>query len=335
MSSIQSKTSNMLCVLVAGMHRSGTSAITRVINLLGADISGDLVPAIPDQNDRGFWESTAIIRIHSLLLNQLNSSWDDCLPLLDEWWQSAAAVRAKSEILEQLQRHFLGSHLFVIKDPRITRLLPLWVDVLKEINASTIIVIPFRNPLEVSASLEKRDQFPRGKSFLLYLRSNLEVELDSRDIPRLFVHYDKFLSDWRPFAARLKGMALSRFAPPTDQQISEVESFLSADLRRNRFDRTCLANAPDIPSIVVEMYDQMNTAAEFGEGPEFRTRFDEFRAKLAEATRIYQDIVLSDRKAIAERDQKLIRTEVAADMRVAAARRKTAQFQKEIEALKK
>src|SRR5215470_17990760 len=45
------------CIIVAGMHRSGTSATARVINLLGADIASDLLPSIPGNNDRGFWES--------------------------------------------------------------------------------------------------------------------------------------------------------------------------------------------------------------------------------------------------------------------------------------
>jgi hypothetical protein len=38
------------CIIVCGMHRSGTSAaVTRVVNLLGADIACDLLPAVaPD-----------------------------------------------------------------------------------------------------------------------------------------------------------------------------------------------------------------------------------------------------------------------------------------------
>jgi len=50
------------CIIVAGMHRSGTSATTRVINLLGADIASNLVAGIPGDNDRGFWESHTTYR---------------------------------------------------------------------------------------------------------------------------------------------------------------------------------------------------------------------------------------------------------------------------------
>src|SRR5205085_11585012 len=62
------------CIIVAGMHRSGTSPTTRLINLLGADVARDLLPAQPD-NPRGFWEPAAVVEIHDRLLAALGSSY--------------------------------------------------------------------------------------------------------------------------------------------------------------------------------------------------------------------------------------------------------------------
>src|SRR5262249_55062854 len=42
----QMKSQARTCILLAGMHRSGTSATTRVVNLLGTDIASDLVAGI-------------------------------------------------------------------------------------------------------------------------------------------------------------------------------------------------------------------------------------------------------------------------------------------------
>jgi hypothetical protein len=42
-------------ILVAGMHRSGTSALTRAINLAGVPLPNDLKGASPNNQD-GFWE---------------------------------------------------------------------------------------------------------------------------------------------------------------------------------------------------------------------------------------------------------------------------------------
>ena len=71
------------CIVIAGMHRSGTSAIARVVNLLGADIAGDLMMAVAGVNDRGYWESNTLFAIHHRLLRELGSRWDDPFPLPD------------------------------------------------------------------------------------------------------------------------------------------------------------------------------------------------------------------------------------------------------------
>jgi hypothetical protein len=40
-------------IIIAGMHRSGTSVITRAVNLLGASAPGTLMPPTPDNPDSG------------------------------------------------------------------------------------------------------------------------------------------------------------------------------------------------------------------------------------------------------------------------------------------
>ena len=54
-------------VLVLGMHCSGTSAITRLLNLRGVGLGRDLLPAKAD-NERGFWENRAILELHERFL---------------------------------------------------------------------------------------------------------------------------------------------------------------------------------------------------------------------------------------------------------------------------
>jgi hypothetical protein len=63
-------------VIVLGMHRSGTSALARVISLLGADLPNGLLKQGPE-NEAGFWESAKLVAIHDELLSSAGSSWDD------------------------------------------------------------------------------------------------------------------------------------------------------------------------------------------------------------------------------------------------------------------
>src|ERR1700749_1466851 len=59
-------------VVVLGMHRSGTSALTRVINLLGADLPSKLIPANV-ANEAGFFESNDLMIVHEQLLSSAGS----------------------------------------------------------------------------------------------------------------------------------------------------------------------------------------------------------------------------------------------------------------------
>ena len=54
-------------LIILGMHRSGTSALTRVLNLLGAAVPKNLLPG-RDENDLGFWESEDLMTVHDELL---------------------------------------------------------------------------------------------------------------------------------------------------------------------------------------------------------------------------------------------------------------------------
>lgn len=55
------------CILVLGMHRSGTSAFTRLLNLAGAESPKNLMEAKTD-NVRGFWESEAVCGVNDAFL---------------------------------------------------------------------------------------------------------------------------------------------------------------------------------------------------------------------------------------------------------------------------
>ena len=53
------------CILVVGMHRSGTSALTRVLNLLGAELGEGLMAPAPG-NPGGFWEKREVADLNDL-----------------------------------------------------------------------------------------------------------------------------------------------------------------------------------------------------------------------------------------------------------------------------
>jgi hypothetical protein len=276
------------CILVAGMHRSGSSAVARVINLLGADIARELTPAIAGNNDRGFWEPKAVLAIHDRLLAALGSAWDDPFALPERWIETDAARQAKRALADEIAKDFIGSRVCVVKDPRLGRLLPLWLELLDELEIEPIVVVSVRNPLEVAASLRQRDRFPLPKSLLMYLRHALETELASRSRRRMFVRYDHLLVDWRSFARKLEKILGSLLLIPRPGGEDAIDRFLTLDLYHNRATHETLGTAPDVPPMIVELFDRMSEAADTGDETALCQACDRMRDTVGGASQLLQ-----------------------------------------------
>ena len=68
-------------VVVLGMHRSGTSALTRGLTVLGVSLGNNLLPPVEDNNPTGFWEEREIYDLHNSMLRACGSDWDDLGPI--------------------------------------------------------------------------------------------------------------------------------------------------------------------------------------------------------------------------------------------------------------
>src|SRR5580700_6286943 len=63
-------------VAVLGMHRSGTSLLTNLLNVLGVDLGEDLL-AGNASNEMGHWENESIYRTQDALLNYIAKDWGE------------------------------------------------------------------------------------------------------------------------------------------------------------------------------------------------------------------------------------------------------------------
>ncbi len=80
-------------IVVLGMHRSGTSAVTRVLNLLGADVgpAADLIAEY--DNPSGHWENKTLTACNDRILAAFGRSWDFPPWLTGGWELSPRAHR--------------------------------------------------------------------------------------------------------------------------------------------------------------------------------------------------------------------------------------------------
>ena len=116
-------------IIVLGMHRSGTSAVTRIVNLLGAGLGPDDDLLTEFDNPAGHWESIRLNRCNDRILAAFGRSWD-FPPWLDPGWEHSPRA---TRLLPDMAETFTGvysSDPWVWKDPRTCLTLPLWRRVL-------------------------------------------------------------------------------------------------------------------------------------------------------------------------------------------------------------
>ncbi|RVD20671.1 sulfotransferase [Mesorhizobium sp. M4B.F.Ca.ET.017.02.2.1] len=193
----KAKPAKRTCIMVLGMHRSGTSALTRAISLLGAELPKNMLGSNPS-NPTGHWEPQRLIDLHERMLAEAGSRWDDWRPFNPDDLGSERLQFYKAEIARLIDEEYGSASLFVIKEPRISRFVPLYADILERMRIDVRYVLIERNPLAVIASLAARDGFTAGFSSLLWLRHELGAEHATRGRPRLFLSYEGLLDDWRP-----------------------------------------------------------------------------------------------------------------------------------------
>ena len=242
-----------VCILVLGMHRSGTSALARVLNLHGVELGEDLLPPGKD-NVQGFWEKRAIVQMHDRLLGRLDRSWNDPRPLPEGWLDSDAAAEATREITAILGE-FAGKPLFAIKDPRICQFIELWLPILKRLRIRPVVVIAVRHPQEVVDSIHSRDGWPHELSCLLWARSIMDTLGSTARLPRCVVSYDRLLVDWRDVMARAAKELCLEWPVSSDQAATAVQEFLRPAERHHVHDEAASKSA--VPGYGVEIYQAL------------------------------------------------------------------------------
>ena len=143
------------CIIVLGPDYLSNSIFAGVLNILGINFGKSLQQS-RNNNPEGFIKNKKITRINENILESLNSSYDDIRPLQEKWWQKSYVNNHKKEAISIIEKEFKGPVMFAIKDPRLSRLLPLWIEIFSEIKLIPNVVITFRNPSEFAYSLEKK-----------------------------------------------------------------------------------------------------------------------------------------------------------------------------------
>jgi len=233
---------------VLGMHRSGTSALSGTLNLLGLEFGSDLMKATKG-NPKGHFENMFVYRLNEKFLKENNFTWDSYY--FD--FNKIPLNKKEKYILEAkkiINSEFKNADKFVIKDPRICLLFPIWEEACLELSIDIKIILPYRNPLEVAYSLKARNNFSLQKGYLLWLEHFLLAENHSRAYDRMFISFEELLDKSKLTLDKLKKFIDIDL---TELELDEINSFLDADIKHNNIS---LENFPkDTPRILQEMIE--------------------------------------------------------------------------------
>jgi hypothetical protein len=221
--------------LVLGMHRSGTSAVTQVLALAGASLPHNVMTG-DEHNAKGYFEPWKIAMFNDERLRAAGAAWDDvfAFPFRPLATRTERGWITRAEALFGEEYGDAGYPL--LKDPRVTVLLPLWRTVLSDLDVAARCVIPVRHPLAVAGSLARRNGFSPEKSVLLWSAYMLAAEAYTRDLPRAFVSYDGLLADWRSEVGRIEAAHGAPLPRLTDRAAADISAFLTPELRHNAAD---------------------------------------------------------------------------------------------------
>src|SRR5688572_18435039 len=101
------------------MHRSGTSAITHGLEVMGVELGSNLMPPAEGNNEKGFFEDVEVNRLNIDLLAEFGQDWKTLAPVAGEELTSARTAPLRLRAIELLRSRFERTQVFGLKDPRM------------------------------------------------------------------------------------------------------------------------------------------------------------------------------------------------------------------------
>ena len=202
-----------MLIVVLGMHRSGTSALTGLLEACG--FSPGEVPDTSRGNAKGNREYQPVRRLNNELLKQAGGSWREPVTVAEA---PDVLVEPMREALDSLQ----ATHSkIIIKDPRMLFTWEAWRPLLP---AQRQLVGSFRHPLAVAQSLIKRNRFELTSALALWSQYNQKLVDLHRSESFPLVRFDLAGAD---YLAQFSALAKSLLLTP---DMDKVHRFYDAKL---------------------------------------------------------------------------------------------------------
>lgn len=316
-------------VFVVGSGRSGSSALSCTLQLLGLHVPPPEVPA-DDTNPKGFGESQWVVDLHDKLLRRANVAVGDARP--QAWFDTgrlSTNERHRETVRTWLEEQFSDEvREIVLKDPRLSWFIGLWRSAALRSGIEASYAVTLRPPAEVIGSKAKYYSAKVSDSSRAAAWANhmLHTERATRGARRAFVRYHDLIDDWTvPIYALGERFELACVRAASARDLRRVHDFIDPDLRRVTGRIEDLAVPKQLRAVVEETWHHLDQlAAGKDDSPELHAVFDEIRheyvALYEEAEALTESTALAHRRKAQHQAEKQQQAEKRAARPAAQAR---------------
>jgi glycosyltransferase involved in cell wall biosynthesis/SAM-dependent methyltransferase len=244
-------------LIVLGMHRSGTSSVARLLNMMGAYFAPPGMSMPPTAaNAKGYWEREDIRQINDAMLQDLGCRWDNVADF-DASLINAKFIARYSGALRKIVYELDAQRPWMAKDPRFCLLLPVWEAVLEV----PVYIYVYRAPVQIAKSLAVRENnsrstsasalysleqaaylkdvayFPLSLGFALWEKYTLSALKATSDIPKILISYHDLmrqpLETAQTLYQQLEACDVRGLRLPSER---EIRAFIDASLYHQKDD---------------------------------------------------------------------------------------------------
>lgn len=229
--------------MVVGTGKCGSSCLTGVLQIMGLYIGHNFANPRQGENPKGTFENWSVAHLNYRINIELTKQYGISpgppgslvfyFPVIN-WNKEPRKEELKGRIKSCLQKEFGNYCIFGIKEIRISFLLPIYVEVVKELGYIPKIIVMLREPKEIARSFEKRFSSPLGEDLYFYISRNLMSVLEhSIGYDMIAVHFNDLLNETERVVERLR-----KFIPGLKSygQVKEqLENFINKDLKHENY----------------------------------------------------------------------------------------------------
>jgi hypothetical protein len=253
-------------------------------------------------NPLGHWEPARLLEINEEILSTLGRTWHDPRPISPSWFRSKAAYKFQQRIVDEIALSYGNAPLIVIKEPRICRLAPLYLDALDILEIEPLVVLLVRHPAEVIRSIHDRDGGDLRSHEFVWLRHFMEAEDASRATTRVWISFDHVLGDWGRTVNAISSQLGITWRTEPDKAASRVSAILRG--RQRHYQVTNDPASLPLGSLTTRAWQAARHALN-GDEKWARAELDEIRTAVDELDRLSLPQWEGMEKRLAESDAEI------------------------------